>query len=328
MISIIMPFKNPGKYIIPCIESIINQTYKNWELIAVNDHSNDGSYLQAMSYANRHINIHVINSDGKGIINALQCGYKHSRGDYIHRMDSDDIMPTDKLENMLEAMSPNCLVTGLVDYFSDDFDLGDGYKKYTDWINNSMTSDDLWRGIYKECPIPSSGWLIHRDDFEAMGAFNSSFIPEDYDFSFRLYQSGMDLRVVPQVIHYWRDSTNRTSRTKSSYFPENYFDLKVYYFLEIDRDNSISLMLWGAGKKGKKIAKSLINNGIGFTWVTDNPSKFGVNIYDQLVQSRNDVNLKNYQQIIAISSPREQNEIQSVLDGMELKNRMNYFWFC
>jgi glycosyltransferase involved in cell wall biosynthesis len=323
-----MPFKNPGKYIIPCIESIINQTYKNWELIAVNDHSNDGSYLQAMSYANRHINIHVINSDGKGIINALQCGYKHSRGDYIHRMDSDDIMPTDKLENMLEAMSPNCLVTGLVDYFSDDFDLGDGYKKYTDWINNSMTSDDLWRGIYKECPIPSSGWLIHRDDFEAMGAFNSSFIPEDYDFSFRLYQSGMDLRVVPQVIHYWRDSTNRTSRTKSSYFPENYFDLKVYYFLEIDRDNSISLMLWGAGKKGKKIAKSLIYNGIGFTWVTDNPSKFGVNIYDQLVQSRNDVNLKNYQQIIAISSPREQNEIQSVLDGMELKNRMNYFWFC
>ena len=72
----------------------------------------------------------------------------------------------------------------------------------------------------------------------------------------------------------------------------------------------------------------MINYGIEFTWVTDNPSKFGVNIYDQIVQSRNDVNLKNYQQIIAISSPREQNEVQSVLDGMEFKNRMNYFWFC
>ena len=328
MISIIMPFKNPGEYIIPCIESIINQTYKNWELIAVNDYSNDGSHPQAMSYANRHVNIRVINSDGKGIIDALQCGYKHSRGDYIHRMDSDDIMPTDKLENMLEAMSPNCLVTGLVDYFSDDFDLGDGYKKYTDWINNSMTSDDLWRSIYKECPIPSSGWLIHRDDFEAMGAFNSSLIPEDYDFSFKLYQSGMVLRVVPQVIHHWRDSTNRTSRTNSSYFPENYFDLKVHYFLEIDRDNSVPLMLWGAGKKGKKIAKLLIAHGEEFIWVTDNPSKFGVNIYSQILQSRNDIDMKNYQQIIAISSPREQTKVQSFLDSLELKNRINYFWFC
>tara|TARA_Y100000385_G_scaffold107203_1_gene111264 strand:+ start:100 stop:1071 length:972 start_codon:yes stop_codon:yes gene_type:complete len=323
-----MPFKNPGKYIIPCIESILNQTYKNWELIAVNDQSDDGSHQRALSYADCHDNISVINSDGKGIIDALKCGYNFCGGDYIHRMDSDDIMPSDKLEKMLSVMRPNCLVTGLVDYFSDDFDLGDGYKKYTEWINNSMTSGDLWRGIYKECLIPSSGWLIHRNDFEDMGAFNSTLIPEDYDFSFRLYQSGMDIGIVPQVIHHWRDSTNRTSRTESSYFPENYFDLKVHYFLEIDRDNSVPLMLWGAGKKGKKVAKSLINYGIEFTWVTDNPSKFGVNIYDQIVQSRNDVNLKNYQQIIAISSPREQNEVQSVLDGTELKNRMNYFWFC
>jgi hypothetical protein len=243
-------------------------------------------------------------------------------------MDSDDIMPSDKLEKMLEAMSPNCLVTGLVDYFSDDFDLGDGYKKYSEWINDSMTSDDLWGGVYKECPIPSSGWLIHRDNFEAMGAFNSSLIPEDYDFSFRLYESGIDIKIVDQVIHHWRDSINRTSRTESMYFPENYFPLKVYYFFEIDRDNSVPLMLWGAGKKGKKIAKLLIAHGEEFIWVTDNPSKFGVNIYSQILQSRNDIDMKNYQQIIAISSPREQTKVQSFLDSLELKNRINYFWFC
>ena len=323
-----MPFKNPGKYITPCIESILNQTYKNWELIAVNDQSNDGSYQRALSYANLHSNIYLISSDGKGIIDALKCGYNFCNGDYIHRMDSDDIMPIDKLEKMFEARRANCIVTGLVDYFSDDFDLGDGYMKYTEWINNSMAAGDLWREIYKECPVPSSGWLIHRDDFDAIGAFNSSFIPEDYDFSFRLYQSGIEVSVVPQIIHHWRDSVNRTSRKESSYFPENYFDLKVHYFLEIDRDNSLPLMLWGAGRKGKKIAKSLIDYDIEFTWVTDNPLKFGVNIYNQIVQSRNDFNLKNYQKIIAISSPQEKTEVQSILDSIELTNRMNYFWFC
>ena len=323
-----MPFKNPGNYFIPCVESILNQSYKNWELIAVNDHSDDGSFQLAQSCANKHTKITVIDSKGDGIIQALRCGYEYSKGDYIHRMDSDDIMPRQKLEKMMEAISPNSLVTGLVDYFSDDFDLGDGYKKYTTWINQSMKSGDLWKDIYKECPVPSSAWLLHRDDFESVGAFNSSLIPEDYEFSFRLYQSGIKIKIVPEVIHRWRDSTNRTSRMESQYFPENYVDLKVGYFLKIDRNKTIPLVLWGAGKKGKKIARVLLELGVKFTWVTDNPLKFGVNIYNQIVRPRNKINLKNYQQIIAISSPSEQIEVQSILDSLELKNRKNYFWFC
>ncbi|MEK9600588.1 MAG: glycosyltransferase family 2 protein [Bacteroidota bacterium] len=323
-----MPFKNPGNYFIPCVESILNQSYKNWELIAVNDHSDDGSFQLAQSCANKHTKITVIDSKGDGIIQALRCGYECSKGDYIHRMDSDDIMPRQKLEKMMEAISPKSLVTGLVDYFSDDFDLGDGYKKYTTWINQSMKSGDLWKDIYKECPVPSSAWLLHRDDFESVGAFNSSLIPEDYEFSFRLYQSGIKIKIVPEVIHRWRDSTNRTSRMESQYFPENYVDLKVGYFLKIDRNKTIPLVLWGAGKKGKKIARVLLELGENFTWVTDNPLKFGVNIYNQIVRPRTKINLKNYQQIIAISSPSEQIEVQSILDSLELKNRKNYFWFC
>lgn len=328
MISIIMPFKNPGNYFIPCIESILNQSCENWELIAVNDHSDDGSFQLAQSYANKHTTITALDSKGDGIIQALRCGYEYSKGDYIHRMDSDDIMPRQKLEKMMEAIRPKHLVTGLVDYFSDDFDLGDGYKKYTTWINQSMKSGDLWKDIYKECPVPSSAWLLHRDDFESVGAFNSSLIPEDYDFSFRLYQSGIKIKIISEVIHRWRDSTNRTSRMESQYFPENYVDIKVGYFLKIDRNKTIPLVLWGAGKKGKKIAKVLLKLGVKFTWVTDNPLKFGVNIYNQIVQPRIKINLKSYQQIIAISSPSEQIEVQSILDSLELKNRKNYFWFC
>lgn len=323
-----MPFKNPGKYINPCIESILNQTYKNWELIVVNDHSDDGSNEVVLSYASRHTKITVVNSKGAGIVQALRHGYELSQGDYIHRMDSDDIMPIDKLEKMMGAMHPKSLVTGMVDYFSDDFDLGDGYKNYTEWINNAMSSGDLWRGIYKECPVPSSGWLIHRKDFESIGAFNSALMPEDYDLSFRLYQSDITIKIVPQVIHYWRDSLGRISRTQSQYFPKNYVDLKVHYFLKIDRDRSIPLLLWGAGNKGKKVARALIESGEKFIWVTDNSAKYGVNIYNQILVPREDVELKNYQQIIAISSPKDQIEVQSNLDSLGLTNQINYFWFC
>ena len=88
------------------------------------------------------------------------------------------------------------------------------------------------------------------------------------------------------------------------------------------------MLLWGAGNKGKKVARALIESGEKFIWVTDNSAKFGVNIYNQILVSREDVELKNYQQVIAISSPKDQIEVQSNLDSLGLANHINYFWFC
>ena len=328
MISIIMPVKNPGKYLIPCLDSIITQSYTNWELIMVNDGCTDGSDKTLENYASCYSNIQHLFSKGEGIVAALQTGYLQSCGEYIHRMDADDVMPYDKLERMVGVMDDNCIVTGMVDYFSDDFDLGDGYQKYSAWINQLMVSGDLWKDIYKECPIPSSAWLIHRTHFERIGGFLSSRLPEDYDLAFRMYKSGILVKSIPQVIHHWRDSNLRTSRINSTYFPVNYMDLKVHHFLSIDRNDTKPLLVWGAGKKGKKVAKALIKKKIKFNWITDNPIKYGVNIFDIIIQPRSSIPLTPYQLILAISSPTDQEEISRVLDDTSLVSNKDYFWFC
>ena len=99
-----MPVKNAGTYLKPCLDSILAQTYTNWELIAVNDGSTDGSAEVVSKYANENSNIHVVDSEGKGIVAALRNGYGLSSGEWIHRMDSDDLMPAEKLQLLIKII--------------------------------------------------------------------------------------------------------------------------------------------------------------------------------------------------------------------------------
>ncbi len=328
LISVLIPVKNPGIYLKSCLDSILNQSYQNFEIIAVDDSSTDGSAETLFEYSNAYSNFSTYRNQGSGITNALQTAYNHSKGDYVHRMDADDIMPTNKLKALLDQWKKGCVVTGKVKYFSDEWLVGLGFKNYESWINNLMDSKSFWEDVYMECPIPSPAWLMERKDFESIGGFDSAFLPEDYDLCFRVYKAKMDVVCVKEVVHLWRDSQNRTSRKLPIYFPMAYYPLKVKYFMEIDRDKKKPLLLWGAGKKGKRIANLLLENKQDFVWCTDNNKKIGVDIYNKNLKDCKTLVLNDYQIILAVSSPQDKREINKVLANSSLKKSKNYWWFC
>ena len=74
------------------MDSITNQSYQNWEAIIVDDSSTDHSYKVVQSYAKFDTRIKLLSNQGQGIIDALKTAYDSSTGEYITRMDSDDIM--------------------------------------------------------------------------------------------------------------------------------------------------------------------------------------------------------------------------------------------
>ncbi len=322
-----MPVKNAGKYLKPCIDSILNQSCTDWELVAINDGSTDGSDKVLLEYAAKCTNIITADSTGKGIIDALQDAYKLSSGDIVHRMDADDLMPAKKLHWMYNALRVGSVVTGKVSYFCDEREVGAGFEKYTDWLNGLMDVGDFWRDVYRECPIPSSAWMMFRSDFERIGGFDESVVPEDYDLAFRVLKNALDVVRLDKVIHHWRDSETRTSRNVHQYFPIAYVPLKVRYFLELHRVQNKTLVLCGAGKKGKLIAKELISKGQSFTWITNNEKKIGKDIYGFVLQSDQSIDYKNTQMVLALSSPEEQIQLQKELDLKKLKNNEDYFWF-
>ncbi len=323
-----MPVFNTAEFLPACIDSILNQSESNWELIAVNDFSTDNSRAVLEYYAIQDDRIQVVDNNEKGIIPALKLGYSISKGKFITRMDSDDLMSTDKLaslKNILHVNGKGTLATGLVNYFSDE-GIKAGYKKYELWLNQLSEDESNFNEIYKECVIPSPCWMIHRSDFELCGSFNSEEYPEDYDLVFRFRKAGLNVKTVKRVIHYWRDYAYRTSRTSSDYSDNTFIPLKVKYFLSDDYNHERELILWGAGKKGKSIAKILIKNKILFRWLTNNPKKIGHEIYGVIIQNSEILKEFDKPQIIFCIS---QKKIESqVFDILNYPMSKNVYHFC
>lgn len=100
LVSILTPFKNSSEFLSQCLESIIHQTYTNWELLIVDDHSTDNSYEIVELFALKDVRIKLFKNTGHGIIDALKLAFENSSGQFMTRMDSDDIMAPEKLQFM------------------------------------------------------------------------------------------------------------------------------------------------------------------------------------------------------------------------------------
>ncbi|MEO9476995.1 MAG: glycosyltransferase [Cyclobacteriaceae bacterium] len=330
LVSIIMAVKDTAPYLHACLDSILAQTYQNWELIAVNDHSSDASPDILQAYAARDPRIRFFNSNRPKLIPTLQVGYAEARGTLINRMDSDDMMPDYKLEVLVDEWNnygKGTVIAGGTAHFVDEGEVGDGFIKYEKWLNEVARTSSHYQEIYRECVIPSHSWIIHKEDFDSAGAFDPVVYPEDYDLCFRFYRLGLTIIGIDKVLHYWRDRSDRISRTWEEYKDNRYFDLKLRYFYELDRDRARPLVLWGAGRNGKDLARLLQSHDDEFHWVCDNERKIGKDIYGVRLEDYAHIQeIDNPQIIIVVASPDGKKEIEQMLISWNKKPVVD-FWF-
>ena len=331
LVSILTPFKNVAPYIDDCLQSISAQTYTNWELLIVDDNSTDNSYAIVKAYAKIDARIKLFKNNNSGIITALQLAFKNSTGDFVTRMDSDDIMTTNKLEvmvNQLQASGQKHIALGLVKYFSAE-GISEGYAKYETWLNTLTKTGANYSEIYKECVIASPCWMLYKEDLIACDAFNPNRYPEDYDLTFRFYEQGFKCLPSQDILHYWRDYSTRTSRTHEHYAQNYFLELKLHYFLKLDYDANRPLTIWGAGFKGKAIAKMLVAKDVDFYWICDNIKKIGKDIYGKKLMSFDSLPaIENPQTIVTVANANEQKDIVDYFDNLNMKSIKDYFFFC
>ncbi|PCE63841.1 glycosyltransferase [Sediminicola luteus] len=330
-VSILIPFKNTEAYLPQCLDSIIGQTYQNWEVLAVNDHSTDQSRALVQGYAQKDDRIKIFDNNGTGIIEGLRTAYSQAQGNMVSRMDSDDIMKPEKLAYMTQALvqsGPGHVSVGQVKYFSDR-GISNGYARYETWLNQLTETGSNYQEIYKECSIPSPAWMTFTEDLDRVGAFEPNLYPEDYDLTFRFYKHGLQCIPCSQVLHLWRDYDTRTSRT-SEHYAQNYFlDIKLRYFLELEYDKTRPLVIWGAGNKGKQIARDLQQQNIPFYWICDNPNKIGKDIYGEPMRPFTFLqNLAHAQSIITVANEDAQKEIRAYMAQRNMHAMTDYFFFC
>ena len=132
LVTVLMPVYNAERYLEFSIESILNQTFSDFEFIIINDGSSDNSLDIIKSYADKDNRIKVINRKNKGLVKTLNEGVKLAAGKYIARMDGDDISMPERLEKQFNYMERHRQV-GIVG----------GYAKLVD-INNNYIDDMIY----------------------------------------------------------------------------------------------------------------------------------------------------------------------------------------
>lgn len=301
-ISILTPFRNAEAFILETAVSIFNQTHTNWEWILINDHSNEHEEEVLADFLNDS-RVKLIINKGKGITDALVSGFAHATGEYVTRMDADDIMPSNKLSFFLTHLdsSDAAVVTGKVNYFSVEGEISPGYLKYEAWLNERVDRQDFHHEIYRECTLASGNWLMKREVLMQCGGFEGLEYPEDYDLLFRWYAHNLKIHGIDEVTHLWREHPLRTSKNSDDYGQKRFFELKINRFIQHDLLD-LPLVLNGTGTKGRLTATVLLEKNIPFDWVSVEPEKFKAGVYGKLIVGHDEIAYQGSIQILNATS--------------------------
>jgi glycosyltransferase involved in cell wall biosynthesis len=318
-ISILMPVFNAAPFIRNTITSICNQRFNDWELIVVDDFSSDNSYDILKEVSSIDARIKLYKNKVKGIVPALQVAFSHSTGSYITRMDADDLMPPDKLENFLKTIDgrDKTVVTGFVEYFSES-PISEGYRNYESWLNNNLLSDNPWEQVYRECIIASPNWMVSRKCFMQDILLEQLDYPEDYDLVFRWLAHNYKIVCVNQVTHFWREHPARTSRNSDVYQQGSFFSLKTNWWLKLAFTGQ-EVQIIGAGRKGKLVQKLLQENHVTSQLFDFSHHKRGGNSLAEEVLALDELSAVK-QSILCVwpKSKKTQNEIIEFLAGKSI----------
>lgn len=311
-VSIILPVKNAAEWLQETLDSIAGQTHSNWELISIDDGSTDLSLHVLEQFEERFKEkTIVLQNTSKGIIPALQLALKASSGEYITRIDADDIMPTDRLSQMIKGMgeTDRLIVTGKVSYFSDG-PISEGYLRYQDWINERIEKKDHFKHIYRECVIASPNWLARRKDLIDHSIFENLSYPEDYHITFNWYRKNFTIAPINITTLQWREHPKRTSRNSEHYQQKAFFKLKINQFINNELKPEDHLGIIGANTKTNLITSILDANNIPYMIYIQGKSNTNLISIDELRLARSN------KLLIAVYPDEKLKEIESYLENI------------
>ena len=212
MISVIMStYKEDERLLRESIESILNQTYRDFEYIIILDYPDNDVHKSVIEeYALKDDRIHFyINEKNMGLTDSLNRGLSLCHGEYIARMDADDISLPDRLERQMKYLEKNHydLIGGITEMINENGSLLYSIKSVpTDpkKINKALR--------YSQC-IAHPTWLGRKEVFEKNAGYRHMPLCEDYDFTLRAVLNGFVVSNLNEAVLKYRMTSNSISRS-------------------------------------------------------------------------------------------------------------------
>ena len=225
-ISIVIPAYNASNYLSEAIESALNQTYENFEIIVVNDGSKDNGATKkvAESYGNK---IRYFEKENGGSSSALNCGIKNMNGEWFSWLSHDDLYYPEKLQSQVDSLnallSEETAVEKCVLFSGSDLIDGKGkyirkssdeqMRKIAETVNNAKGNEYLIAEPTEYC-FHGCSCLVHKSVFEEIGVFDENLrLLNDMDLWFRIYSFGYKICYLPKALVKGRIHSKQVSKT-------------------------------------------------------------------------------------------------------------------
>lgn len=230
-VSIVVPIYNVERYLRQCLESIVNQTLKDIEIICVNDGSTDSSLDIIEEYARHDLRIKVINKKNTGYGHSMNQGFDMASGEYIGIVESDDYADLDMFETLYQIASNNKLdvvKSGYYYYFSLPKEKNEkqvivskimsnhtfcpltDFKSKMEMVEFFNIKPTIWSSIYRKDFIRENGIRFN----ETPGA---SF--QDASFNFKVWACAKRVQLIQEAfLHYRQDNENSSVNSKGKVF--------------------------------------------------------------------------------------------------------------
>ncbi len=269
-VSVVMPVYNAETTVLRTLDSLRMQTMGALEIIVVNDGSTDAT----LELLHRQNDIKLLDHPHRGIVPALNDGLAAASGDYIARMDADDVCHPQRLE-LQAAELDRCSGIGLVGCrvgFGGDRKRQTGYATYVDWINSLTAEDEISLNRFVESPFAHPSVMFRRELCAQFGAYRDGPFPEDYELWLRWMDRGVKAAKVDRELVTWNDPPARLSRTDERYSVDAFYNIKAAYlfkWLEKHNPHHPEVTIWGAGRVTRKRTEILARHGLRITRYID-----------------------------------------------------------
>lgn len=241
-----MPAYNAANTIAESIESVLNQTYENWELLIINDCSKDNTASIVNSYTSQFDNIKLIDfKANKGVCIARNEGIKAATGEYICFLDSDDLWLPSKLELQTELHRKNNFAISHTDFYS--FDANGIVKRPWSKIMEigQLKSGDLLRQLYHKNTVGILTVMVQKKVLVDMNGFDPK-VPslEDYDLWIRIAEAGHQFGYLDIKLARYRIVSGSLSNSTNKY--KRVFKKFIYKHISKHRsDVALIDKIWG-----------------------------------------------------------------------------------
>lgn len=249
------------------------------EILAVDDGSDDATPAVLHDLARADGRLRIVRVPHGGIARALNAGLEAARGEFIARMDADDVAHPQRLARQAAHLlrQPGLDVSASRVRFGGDPRTAYGFAHYVDWQNGLCGHEEMARNRFRDTPICHPSAMFRRSAVERFGGYADGDFAEDWELWLRWFHAGAHMEKLPEELLVWNDPPGRLTRTDARYTDTANNALRARWLARhLLREGRERVWVLGAGRVARRRLAPLWAEGIEpVAFIDIDPCKIG-----------------------------------------------------